>query len=108
MNFKESVEAVKKSLNEAIKETGLEAWGIDFDEWGRSSMALSIPKELEELADKLERCLLKEGIVLRNLTYSWSMDSKWTVGKNNARISMTVEPRADEQSLNSPSVSLGS
>lgn len=96
MNFKESIEAVKESLNEAIKETGLEAWGIDFDEWGSSSMALSIPKDLEGLADKLEQCLLKEGIVLRSLSYTWSMNSKWTVGKNNARISMAVEPRADE------------
>jgi len=103
MKFKESIAAVKKSLNEAIKETGLTVQSISFQDHWKSSLSLSVPKELEELGALLDRSLENEGITLRSLSFSWTMNRGWNIDGTNAQVSIQIEPRAPEDSAIFPS-----
>lgn len=94
MNFKESIEAAKESLNEAIKETGLNVQSISFQDHWKSSLTLSVPKVLEELAIKLNQSLEEEGIILRSFSFSWSVNGGWN-REPNSRISINIEPQTE-------------
>ncbi len=94
MNFKQAIDAVKECLNEAIKDTGLSVQSISFHDHWKSSLTLSVPKELENLAFKLNQSLEKEGIMLRSFSFSWHVNGGWN-REPNSIISINVESFAD-------------
>lgn len=70
MNFKESLPAVKESVNEAIKETGLKMTNLSLEEHWRANLTISVPNELEQLTAKLAALLRNEGIEMRKIQES--------------------------------------
>ena len=95
MNFKQSLNAVKNSVNEAIKETGLVVTSMSLEDQWRSSFTISVPKELEQLTAKLEELLRSEGVVMRSLVFSWTLHGGWSKDRKEGQARITISTDND-------------
>ncbi len=105
MNFKESLLAVKESVNEAIKETGLKVTNLSLEEHWRANLTITVPDELEQLTAKLAALLRNEGIEMRSLVFSWTLHAGWSKQRNEgqARITISAEPKTEGAEVSSSS-----
>ena len=97
LSFKQSLEAVKESVNEAIKETGLKVTNLSLEEYWRANLTITVPDELEQLTAKLATLLRNEGIEMRSLVFSWTLHGGWSKQRNGgqARITISADTGSD-------------